>query len=360
MARPDGDGPLLAEADDGQLLADASALFAACRWRRCVELLAAADAVKALPGEGLLLLGQAAYLVGADEQSVAAYAGAYSYFLAAGDPRSAVRSAAWASLTLENAREEVRSRAWAARAEQLAEQHGLDGAEAAWVLAYRAHALLAEQRIDEAMATAHQGERLGLASRDPDAVVLNRLTIGFAHLFRGQEADAFRVFDEVMLAVSTDETSPAVVGMSYCLAVAACVRLRDVVRARSWTATLDRWCSARPDLVAYRGTCLVHRAEMSTLGGDWARALGEAAAAQQLLDGWAAGLAAYQVGELHRLLGSYPAAEDAYRRANALGVQPEPGLSRLRTAQGRADVAVRTLSRLCEEPRAPEDLAELL
>ena len=49
---------------------------------------------------------------------------------------------------------------------------------------------------------------------------------------------------------------------------------RDVVRARAWTATLDRWCAARPDLVAYRGTCLVHRAQMSTLGGDWPGALG--------------------------------------------------------------------------------------
>nr|WP_218860394.1 LuxR C-terminal-related transcriptional regulator [Petropleomorpha daqingensis] len=53
-------------------------------------------------------------------------------------------------------------------------------------------------------------------------------------------------------------------------------------------------------------------------------------------------------------------AEDAYRRANALGVQPEPGLSRLRVAQGRAEAACRTLRRLCDEPRPPEDRAELL
>jgi DNA-binding CsgD family transcriptional regulator len=136
--------------------------------------------------------------------------------------------------------------------------------------------------------------------------------------------------------------------------------LRDVVRARTWTATLDRWCAARPDLVPYRGTCLVHRAQMSTLGGNWAGALDEAAAAARLLQGPAAGQAAYQLGELHRLMGRETAAEDAYRRANALGVQPEPGLSRLRTAQGRPDVAVRTLTRLCAEPRPPEDRAELL
>jgi DNA-binding NarL/FixJ family response regulator len=59
-------------------------------------------------------------------------------------------------------------------------------------------------------------------------------------------------------------------------------------------------------------------------------------------------------------MGDDGAAEDAYRRANALGVQPEPGLSRLRIAQGRAEAACRTLRRLCGEPRSPEDRAELL
>jgi DNA-binding CsgD family transcriptional regulator len=99
---------------------------------------------------------------------------------------------------------------------------------------------------------------------------------------------------------------------------------------------------------------------MSALGGDWAGALGEAASAQLLLRGTAAGQAAYQLGEVHRLMGSADEAEDCYRQANALGVQPEPGLSRLRTGQGRPEVAARTLRRLCGEPRPPADRAELL
>ncbi|HLM06191.1 MAG TPA: helix-turn-helix transcriptional regulator [Blastococcus sp.] len=347
-------------AGEARVVAEARALFAASSWRQCVERLTAADAEEPLDGEGLLLLGQAAYLIGEDQRSATAFGRAYHRFLDAGNVRAATRSAAWASLTLENAREPVRSRAWAARAEQLVEEHRLGGAEAAWMVAYRAHDQFADQRLDEALSTARDGERLGLAAGDPDAVVLSRLTVAFVHLVRGERPEAVRVLDEVMLAVSSDETSPVVVGMTYCISVAACVRLRDVVRARAWTATLDRWCAARPDLVAYRGTCLVHRAQMSALGGDWALALGEAATAQSLLEGTAAGLAAYQLGELHRLMGDDADAEDAYRRANALGVQPEPGLSLLRTAQGRPEVAARTLRRLCAEPRPPEDRAELL
>jgi DNA-binding CsgD family transcriptional regulator len=359
MVGQSGDAPALVEGN-GEVVAEARALFAACRWRRCVERLTAVDEAEPLDGHGLMLLGHAAHLVGADEQSATAFARAYQSFLDVGDVRAAFRGAAWASLTLENAHEPVRSRAWAARAERLFEEHGLDGAPAAWVMSYRAHEQLAGQRPDDALRTAREGERLGLAAHDPDAVVLSRLTVAFVHLLRAEHTDAVSVLDEVMLAVSSDETSPAVVGMTYCISVAGCMMLRDVARARAWTAILDRWCAARPDLVAYRGTCLVHRSQMSALGGDWAGALAEAAAAQRLLRGPAAGAAAYQLGELHRLMGHDADAEDAYRRANALGVQPEPGLSRLRTAQGRPEVAVRTLLRLCGEPRAAADHAELL
>jgi len=345
---------------DGTVLVEARELFAAFRWHRCLERLTAADAREPLDGDGLMLLGEAANLVGADEQSATAFARAYQRFIESGDVRAAARSALWASLVLENAGEQVRSHAWAVRAERLVEDHDLGGGEAGWVLAHRAHELLAEHRVAEALRAAREGELAGLAARDGDAVVLSRVTIGFAFLLSGERAEAIRVFDEVMLAVSSGETSPTVVGLCYCGSVAACILVRDVVRARTWTATLDRWCAARPDLVAYRGTCLVHRAQMSTLGGDWVGALGEAATAQQLLRGTAAGQAAYQLGELHRLMGHGAEAEAAYRRANALGVQPEPGLCRLRIAQGRPEVAARTLQRLCAEARPPEDRAELL
>jgi DNA-binding CsgD family transcriptional regulator len=73
----------------------------------------------------------------------------------------------------------------------------------------------------------------------------------------------------------------------------------------------------------------------------------------------ALGLAWYALGELHRLAGAYPEAEDAYRTANAMGQQPEPGLAKLRFAQGRADVAVATFRRLLAEPQRT-DRADVL
>jgi hypothetical protein len=61
IAGPEGHGPFLAEADAGRVLSDASGLFAACHWRRHVGRLAAADAVRSVAGEGLVLLRQASY-----------------------------------------------------------------------------------------------------------------------------------------------------------------------------------------------------------------------------------------------------------------------------------------------------------
>ncbi|HSG48646.1 MAG TPA: response regulator transcription factor, partial [Longimicrobiales bacterium] len=58
----------------------------------------------------------------------------------------------------------------------------------------------------------------------------------------------------------------------------------------------------------------------------------------------AAGAAFYQQAEIHRLRGAFAEAEEAYREASRRGSTPQPGLARLRLAQGRiadAEAAIR-------------------
>src|SRR4051794_8674247 len=173
--------PMTRPAVGEMVLEDARALFDACRWRDCVTLLSEADAQAPLDGAGLALLAEAAYLIGADEQAVTAYARAYQWFLRAGDVPAAARSALSNCFALENAGDAVRSGAWGARAERLVEEHGLaDSAAAGWLLSRRSHEMLKEQRVEEALATAREAERVSLAAGEPDAAALSRLTIGFA------------------------------------------------------------------------------------------------------------------------------------------------------------------------------------
>ena len=161
------------------------------------------------------------------------------------------------------------------------------------------------------------------------------------------------LLDEAMIAVTADEVSPVIVGDTYCTVIEACMELFDLRRVQAWTSRLSAWCDAQPELVAFRGQCMVHRAEALQLRGDWPAALAEARrACAQLttpLARPAAGAAHYQEGELHRLRGEFAAAEAAYRRASAAGRDPQPGRALLRLAEGDIDAAATSIRRAVSE-----------
>jgi ATP/maltotriose-dependent transcriptional regulator MalT len=86
------------------------------------------------------------------------------------------------------------------------------------------------------------------------------------------------------------------------------------------------------------------------LDGSWSDALTEVRrACDRLADTFTAGVAYYQLGELHRLRGEFTQAEAAYRTANQWGHQPEPGLALLRLAQGQTSAAESGVRRLLAE-----------
>lgn len=117
----------------------------------------------------------------------------------------------------------------------------------------------------------------------------------------------------------------------------------DMRRAREWTAALTQWCEAQPDLVMYSGQCLVRRAEILQLHGEWTEAVDLARrACERYLKGPdqpAIGSAYYQQAELCRLLGDYARADELYREASRRGKNPQPGLSLLKLAQGEVESA---------------------
>lgn len=340
------------------------AAYATGAWARAYQHLRAARTEGALDGAGWDLLAEVAYLTGRDDETGLAWHQAHEAHRRAGDPDRAAQSAFWLALSLLLRGEHAPASGWLARAEALLDECGLECAARGYLLVPAGIEALAEGQPERAEALGRTAADIGRRFGDRDLWALGRLTCGEALLAGGAVHAGMAVLDEVMVAVTVGELSPVPTGIVYCAVVEDCVHAHDLARAAEWTDALTRWCAAQPDLVPFRGQCRVHRAQVLHARGDWEAAATEAADADRLLADPphpARALAAYVLGDLHRLRGGFDAAEAAYRQASALGYPPVPGLALLRLAQGRtADAAVgigRALDEVDDLARRPAVLA---
>lgn len=324
--------------------------------RHAFERRAWRDAYDGLQGVGsidvddLERLAVAAHMIGRDAESARAWERCFAALVAAGDAPRAVRCAFWLGFGLFLRGETAHAMGWLARAERIA-----DGAEpdcpASGYLLVPAF-LDTVERGDGATADALAQEILrdGRRCGDPDLVALGTLAAGQAAIVRGEFGRGLRLLDEVMVSVTAGEVSPIPTGVIYCAVIEACVGCFDVRRAAEWTEALDDWCSAEPDLVPYRGQCLVHRSQILQAHGEWPLAMAEVhRAIERLAAHPAQGLARYQLGELHRVRGELPEAARAYGAASELGRDPAPGFALLRLAEGNVDAARASVVRMVAE-----------
>jgi len=333
-------------------------------WKDTYERLCELDKGSSLEPMSLLELATSAYLIGNERESLDALVRAHQGFVRGRDLHRGAAIAAQIASWLMSKGDAAQAAGWMARAARLIEECGEEGVERGYLLIPKARQALANGQMAEAEAHFADAVRIGERFGDADLINLARQGRGRALVELGEVPRGVALLDETMVAVTAGEVSTISAGIIYCSVLSACADMFDVGRAREWTNALTRWCEAEPDMVPYRGECLVHRAEIISLQGVWPDALHEALLACERLSeppGQPAFAAAvYQVGELHRLRGDLEKAETAYRRAGEAGRSPYPGLALLRLAQGRRDDAAGAICRVLQEARHRRARSKLL
>jgi tetratricopeptide (TPR) repeat protein len=322
-------------------------------WKTAFECLSAADREAPLDPVDLERMGISAHLIGRHAESLEILTRVHQEWLSRGDTARAARSAIWHGLQLLTAGQPAQGNGWIARGRRLIDDGRRECAEQGYLLLPVALQAVAEGRQEDAGATFAQAAAIGDRFGDRDLTTLGRQGLGRSLINRGRIAEGVALLDEVMVAVTAGDVSPIVIGVVYCSVLEACYEMFDLWRAHEWTNALDAWCTSQPDLVPFRGHCMVRRAQILQLHGAWQDALGEAERACATLARGPApggiGAAYYQQGELHRLRGEFVKAEEAYRQAARTNRRPQPGLALLRLAQGQIDAAVAAITRLMDE-----------
>jgi DNA-binding CsgD family transcriptional regulator len=316
-------------------------------WLEAYAALTAAEEQVALDAPDADLVATCAFMLGRDDESVGWLERAHQRYLEGGDTIGAIRCAVWIGLNLATRGQIGPATGWLGRARRLLE-HEAECAEHGYLLLPLVFEHEAAGDFAAAAAVAAEAVRFGERFGDRDLFALAVHGQGYMLIKHGRVREGLALLDEGMVAVTADDLSPIVTGIVYCGVILACQEVYEVRRAREWTRALSAWWALQPEMVAFTGRCLVHRAEVLQLDGSWRDALEEARRAGERFaetKNPAAGLARYRQGELLRLQGEFTAAEAAYKEASTLGWEPQPGLAQLRLAQGRSEAAVAAIRR---------------
>jgi len=337
------------------------------RWYAAYEALTRANAAGPLEPRDLWRLALAAYLTGRDTEFIAILERAHHVRVEGDDLTGAARCAFWIGFALVDRGEMARASGWFQRAGRLLDRAGGEHVERGYLLLPAALGELGAGDTVAAFHTAGTAVRPALAFDDPDLLALALHLQGRALLEQRQVTEGLALLDEAMIGVASGEATPLVTGLVYCSVIGACRRVYAVDRAHEWTAALRAWCERQPELVPYRGLCLVYRAEIMQLHGAWQEAFDEAARVIESASPEPApaaratcGAAHYQQGDVHRLRGALVEAETAFRAAAMFGREPQPGFALLRLAQGDVATAQAAINRALAESRDAPERARLL
>jgi DNA-binding CsgD family transcriptional regulator len=363
------------EAPGESLLAEAHRAALQGRWDDAGDALETLDQRSSLGAESLELLATAALLRGDRDTCRQARMRAYQIHLAGGDRRQAARCGARIGLEQLGAGEIAEAAgclpasltacsAWAVQAESLlaGEQECAERGYVRIATAYER--LTTGTDLEGAASAAGEAVERGRRFGDPDVVALGLAVQGRALLRLGRVPEGTTRLEGSVTGALGGEVAPATVGLVLTSAIDAASEAFEFLRGDEWTGALERWCDQQTGLVAFRCRSLALRAASSRRRGRWDEALDAAERAREptiaTADPIAAALAAYEQGEVLRLRGDRQAAGAAYRHADELGLDPQPGLALLLLASEDPEAAAAAIGRALSEAEAGLARARLL
>jgi class 3 adenylate cyclase len=320
-------------------------------WRESYDAYSAIDR-RELTATDLESFGDAAWWMGKLDEAISLRERSYAGCAAAGDELGAARVALTLSWDQSGRGAFAVSQGWFANAERLLEGQP-ESAEHAYLTLTRAVNAMIAGDLAAAMADFDRAYELAHRLGDRDVQTMALTGKGRALVSKGQVEQGLSLLDEATAVCG--ELRPYSTGLVYCMTIGACQDVGDYRRAAEWTEVANRWCD-RLDVSGFPGICRIHRAEIMRLRGDWSDAEAQAVTACEELHDFERHITAggyYEIGEIRRRRGDFTGAEDAYRTANELGRDPQPGLALLRLAQGKVDAAVAGVKRTLEEVQDP-------
>ncbi|HEX4745853.1 MAG TPA: adenylate/guanylate cyclase domain-containing protein [Gaiellaceae bacterium] len=334
-------------------LEDARAAAGRQAWRAAYEAYSKVDG--GLGAADLESYGEAAWWSGKLDEAISRREDAYAAYTAAGDVLGAARMALTLSWDYEGRGAFAVASGWLANAERLLADQPESPEHARFLMIKAITALFAEGDYSRAVELFDQSYALAKRVGDRDVQMLSLSGKGRTFIKMGEIDQGLALLDEATASAMCGDLRAHSAGLVYCLTISTCQDLGDYRRAAEWTETANRFCD-KLDVTGFPGACRIHRAEALRMRGDWPAAEAQAIAACEELSDFDRSITAsghYEIGEIRRRRGDFAGAEEAYRIANEMGREPQPGLALLRLAEGKVDAAVAGITRTLQDAHDP-------
>jgi tetratricopeptide (TPR) repeat protein len=322
-------------------LAAARAAYERCAWREARDLLRVAQQSEPLDPHDLERLAAAEWWVGDMDGAIDARERAYQGYLSGGDERSAARNALKLAQHYAAKLSHTAAKGWRRRTQRLLErlpdcpEHG--------------HAILNDlwdifdaSAPEEGVAAVERAVELGARFGDRDLEVMALAELGRVYIHTGRIREGMELEEEACAAALGGEIGPYATAVTFCSAISTSKELTDFPRAGELSAAAKHWCE-RQAIEGFPGVCRVYRAEVMRLRGEWLPAEEEARRACDELRTFSpmvAAVAFRELGEIRLRTGDLAGAEEAFKQAQALDYNAQPGHARLQLLQGKPRAAL--------------------